>query len=105
MTMCYKLTCLTASTCQTDAEHDIIKAALKQAEKILTCYARHLLCALVILTELLLHDAINELSLLLLFELHTILAYFAALAARLALGLLAESNYCWLEAERTAPFQ
>ena len=60
------------------AKNQFVKALLKDGEEVLTGDAGHLLGSLIVETELLFQHAVDELDLLLLVELHTVLALLPA---------------------------
>ena len=69
---------LTSCSCEAKSEDDVVETKLEQLHQVLTCHARHSVCLLIIVAERLLKNAVNELCLLLLTELQTVLRNLAA---------------------------
>ena len=84
MTVVDQLTSLAAGHGEAKSEHDVVKTLLKDSQEVFTGDAGHLLGSLIVQTELLFEDAVDELDLLLLIELHAVLAL---LFANLSLGV------------------
>ncbi len=85
----HQLTGLAAGHGEAQTVHHVVQTALHQAQQVLAGLAGHTGSLLVIHTELLLQNAVDELDLLLLVELDGILALLLShLAAGVALGLL-----------------
>ena len=84
VTVGHQLTSLTAGHGEAQAIHHVVQAALDESQQILTGLAGHTGGLLVVHVELLLHDAVHELDLLLLGQLHGVLRL---LSAHLTLGV------------------
>ena len=102
VTVADELTCLTARVGKAEAEHDVVHAALEEAEEVFTGDAGHLLCLLIVAAELPLKDTVDELCLLLFLELKSVLGDLAVRAAELTRRLARTTEGRRLEAEGTA---
>ena len=89
MAVTHLLTSLGARLRETETVHDVVETALQDTQQVL---ARHALLAvshIVVMTELLLQDAVDALGLLLLAQLVAIFAFLDALLAGLARRVVA----------------
>jgi hypothetical protein len=100
--MVHQLASLTTGVSEAKTENYVVQAALQETEEVLTGNTLHLLCLIVISTELLLQHTVDELCFLLLLQLEAILRHLAVGTARLTLGFLGTADYRGLEAEGTA---
>ena len=73
VTVAHELTSLTTRLRETRAVDDVVQTRLEDLEEVLTGLAGAAVSLLVVTTELLLHDAVGEASLLLLLQLETVL--------------------------------
>ena len=96
---------LLAGAGEAKTEDDVVKAALEDAHQVVTSDARALLGEVVVLVELILQNAIDELGLLLLLELDAVLALLAATTLRLAVGSLVNAHNNGVDAELAAPLK
>ena len=78
------LTCFGAAHCKAEAVHDVVQAALEDAQEVFAGLAGTALCHLIVAAELTLKNAVVSLCLLLLTKLHTVLGALAAALAVLA---------------------
>ena len=97
------LTCLTTCAGKAHTENDIIQTALKHGHEVFTGHAFHSVGLVVVVTERLLEDAVDEFSFLLLAKLGAVLTEFAASADQLSLGLLVISKENGIEVESLLP--
>ena len=93
MTVADRLTGLLAGAGEAETEYDVVKTGLEGAQQVLAGHALHAQGALIIVVELLLKHAVDELDLLLLAQLHAVLGFLATalgLADRFLLAAVAQ---------------
>ena len=96
---------LLAGAGEAKTEDNVVKTALEDAHQVVTGDARALLGQVVVLVELVLQNAIDELGLLLLLELDAVLALLATTTLRLAVGSLVNAHHNGVDAELAAPLK
>ena len=99
------LACFTTGAGKAHTENDIVQTALKHGHEVFTGHAFHPVGLVVVVTERLLKDAVDEFSFLLLAKLCAILAELAASADQLSFGLLVISKKNGIKIERSASLQ
>src|SRR5574344_178382 len=92
MAMTNELTSLTARICEAETEHNVVQTALKKTEQVFTSYALHLLCFIVVSTELFLQYTVDKLCFLLFFQLHAILRNLTVRTTRLTFGFFGTTD-------------
>ena len=99
------LTGLLAGAGEAEAEHDVVETELEKSHQVVAGDAVHLLGLVVVATELLLEHAVDELGLLLLAQLHAVLALLAT-ACGLTLRFLGGiAQHHWINAQLAAALQ
>ena len=106
MTVVDKLSGLTAGIGEAESVDNVVQTTLDEAQQIFTGVAAGTGSLLVVGTELLLEDAIDELDLLLLGQLHGVLGLLgSSLAAGVLLGVLGVAHGSGRDAQRAAALQ
>ena len=90
---------------EAQTEHDVVETGLEDGHEVVAGDALTLERELVVAAELLLENAIDELGLLLLLELRTVLALLAAAHLGLTVGLFIDSHDNGIDAEGAAPLK
>src|SRR5699024_946144 len=76
MLVIYNLSGLLTGTAKAHTEQNVVQSALQQAKQVLTVLTAHTVCLLIVITERLLQNAVDEFGFLLFSQLHSILADF-----------------------------
>ena len=105
VTMKNGLAGLLAGASKAKAEHDVVEPGLEDGHEVVARDALALKSQLVVAAELLLENAIDELGLLLLAKLRTVLALLTATLLGLTVRFLVDSHDDGIDAELTAPLK
>ena len=103
--MVYKLSCFSSCCCESHSEYDIVESAFEHDEEVLTGSAFSLRCLLEQVAELSLAESVSESYLLLLGQLDTVFALFAASYSAMSLRLLIYTKVLRLDAEGSSSLQ
>ena len=103
MTVRNELTCFTSCAGHTHSENNVVKSGFEELEEVLTGDTLFLGSEFVVVVELLLEDAVDELELLLLLELGSVLRLFLSLVSvGVSVGLLVIAQNCGAEIQSSA---
>ena len=101
--MINELSCLSSCKSESHSENNIIKSGFEANDKVITCLAFHLRSDFIVVIELLLKNTIDELELLLLFELESVFRNLSsAISIRIHLGFLIDADNGWADAQISA---
>ena len=105
MLVAYHLPRFSSGSCESHSEYHAVKSPLQHDHQVLTRHSLHSVCLFIIVPERPLQNAVDELRLLLLPKLQSILAYFLACPHILSLGLLIISQIGGFQTQCSASFQ
>ena len=100
-----RLTGLLARARETQTEHDVVETGLENPHEVLARDSLHAACLVEVTAELLFEYAIDELGLLLLAKLTTVLALLATALLGLHLGFLGIAQHDGVDAQLAAALQ